>query len=625
MPSWLPACGWYVAFAAVACYFLIVRNSDILFMAQSKSLFYFGEVFWSECMQLPGGLLSWIAGLLTEFFYIPALGGGILIALWLLLAGIGSKAFKVGGMMMPAVLVIPFLLLTSTVDLGYWLYYLKFVGYFFVPTLGLLWVVGWASLRLPKKGLWSVLLVATYPLFGFYSLLAMAVSAIGALKGKGGSDEALHGLHGKWYLINVGVPLIASLITPLLWYRFYSELAIERAWTVGIPMFEAEEAVSWTLSMPFVCAMVWLLVLSCWEQMSRVFRSERLKTDKFRALWATLLFLVMTGVVHLANFDNYNYKAEMRMYKAATDFEWDEVLQEAAKLPGDATREMVILKNIALFYKGTAGDQFFHYNNMGEPPYVRDSLKVHMVQTSAPLLYMHHGKTNFSVRWCIENSVEYGYSHENLQILALCALVGEEYKLARKYLDILSNTVFYKKWAERYLPATRDTYMMSERNIGRYYPELANIADLRRHMGSVLDGDNGLPEMYLISYFSHSMNKDSKLFNEMTLVYALVQKDIQLFWPRFMQYALLNTDKDMPIHYQEAAYLYGKLEPESMDISHMPFDDSRIVRRYERFNQVAQPLVANGMTTEQVGEAMKSTFGDTFWWFYFFCRDIKSY
>jgi hypothetical protein len=286
---------------------------------------------------------------------------------------------------------------------------------------------------------------------------------------------------------------------------------------------------------------------------------------------------------------------------------------------------MVILKNIALFNKGTVGNQFFHYNNMGEKPYVRDSLKVHMVQTAAPLLYMFHGKVNFSTRWCIENSVEYGYSYNNLRILAICALVSEEYKLARKYLDILSNTLFQKEWAEHYMPATSKTYMLNQHNIQKYYPELANIIDLQRHMGSVLDGDNGIPEMYLINYFSRSMNKDSKYFQEMTLVYALVQKDIQLFWPRFVQYAYLNSDKTMPIHYQEAAYLYGKLEPQSMDISRMPFDQQQIVARYERFNQTAQSLLSTGLDTKQVGENMKAVYGDTFWWFYFFCRDIVSY
>lgn len=615
-----------LAFVLFAAYYLITENSDTLYMAQSRSLFYNSGIHFKECMQQPAGLLSFIGGFLTQFFYIPALGAAILIFLWTVIALITKKAFSIRSLLMPLTLVAPCMLLISVIDLGYWLYYIKFVGYYFVPTLGLLLVVSWAALRLPKKGLWTIILALTYPLFGIYSLLCMAITGLQGVKGKNGNDEKIHSLQGKWYLMNVALPFVLAVVTPILWFRAYSELALENAWISGFPIFEAEEASSWTLSMPFIIAIVWLFILAIpkpakWTNLV----ADKLSGSRLSLLCSTLIFVALAFITHKANFDNYNYHAEMRMYKAAEDFDWDTILQESAKIPGDATREMVILKNIALFNKGTVGNQFFHYNNMGEKPYVRDSLNVHMVQTAAPLLYMFHGKVNFSTRWCIENSVEYGYSYNNLRILTICALVNEEYKLARKYLDILSNTLFQKEWAEHYMPATSKTYMLNQHNIQKYYPELANIIDLQRHMGSVLDGDNGIPEMYLINYFSRSMNKDSKYFQEMTLVYALVQKDIQLFWPRFVQYAYLNSDKTMPIHYQEAAYLYGKLEPQSMDISRMPFDQQQIVARYERFNQTAQSLLSTGLDTKQVGENMKAVYGDTFWWFYFFCRDIVSY
>jgi hypothetical protein len=262
---------------------------------------------------------------------------------------------------------------------------------------------------------------------------------------------------------------------------------------------------------------------------------------------------------------------------------------------------------------------------MGKAPYVRDSLRVHMVQTAAPMIYLHHGKTNFSLRWCIENSVEYDYCYDNLKLLTVNSLVHGEWKAARKYLDILSNTLYYKDWAERYMPITEDPSLMKGEKLKTHYPEFAHIMDLRDHMGTVLDGDNGLCEMYIINYFSNTMNKESKYLQEITLDYALLQKDIQLFWPHFLLYATLNQDIEMPIHYQEAAYLYGKLEPQSMDISRMPFDKTKIVERYANFNQTSQSLISMGMDTKQVGEAMKAAYGDTFWWFYFFCRDVHSY
>ena len=111
---------------------------------------------------------------------------------------------------------------------------------------------------------------------------------------------------------------------------------------------------------------------------------------------------------------------------------------------------------------------------------------------------------------------------------------------------------------------------------------------------------------------------------EVALNYTLISKNIQLFWPRFFQYATLHNGKEMPIHYQEAAYLYGNLE-KSVDISNMPFDRRKIVDRYQKFNNQVQAFMRQGLNEEQVAEAVRPTFGDTFWWFYYFCNNVKSY
>ena len=144
-----------------------------------------------------------------------------------------------------------------------------------------------------------------------------------------------------------------------------------------------------------------------------------------------------------------------------------------------------------------------------------------------------------------------------------------------------------------------------------------------RNFNNTLDGDQGLCEMYLIQYFSNMMNDDPK-FQEQTLAFALIQKDIQLFWPRFFAYASMHENESMPIHYQEAAYLYGHLE-HGVAIDKMPFNEERIVKRYEAFQNATQRLLRNGLSSPEVGEQVKSQFGDTFWWFYFFCRDVHSY
>ena len=153
--------------------------------------------------------------------------------------------------------------------------------------------------------------------------------------------------------------------------------------------------------------------------------------------------------------------------------------------------------------------------------------------------------------------------------------------VARKYLDILKTTIYYKDWAENLMPILDNPKLIDEHH------EFDSVRELRDHMGTVLDGDNGLCEMYLLNYFSNTMNKDSKLLQELTLNYALIQKDIQLFWPRFFLYAELHKGDEMPTHYQEAAYLYGNLEPQNVMYFHifLFFSTNECLGRRNRTNR----------------------------------------
>ena len=99
------------------------------------------------------------------------------------------------------------------------------------------------------------------------------------------------------------------------------------------------------------------------------------------------------------------------------------------------------------------------------------------------------------------------------------------------------------------------------------------------------------------------------------------KKDIQTFWPHFFHYAELHKGQHIPIHYQEAAYLYGHLAHQ-VDISRMPFDP--VVRTtYDNFMQKAQQYA--GMSEETLRDLFKSEFGHTFYYDYFLNRNQKLY
>lgn len=603
-----------VTVAVLGVYHLIVRNSDMLYMAQSKDFFSFDSTFRADCMHTPGGFISWVSSFLTQFFFHPSLGASIMVVIWVVSIWLSKFTFRVK-MAWMAVLAIPAVcLLVSTIDTGYWLYYCKQTGYWFYGTLGYLFtnlLVLFHSCFKKKFGCIFVtfLIAVTYPFLGWYTLLALLYVAVLSLCHMKTDDS----LASKMLLPLI--PLVLIGITPLVCYQFYSGVRFEDMWMAGFPFFENDNVTSFTPSIPFIVLAAVPLLFP--------FLPKKVENSTGMTWGITLVttaVLVLSWLwVEKSDFQNYNYHAEMRMYRAAEEQDWDKVLDEMSNIPGDASREMVLFKNIALMNKGEMGTKMFKYNNMGEPPTNGfDTLRVHMVQTAAPLIYYYHGKTNFALRWSIENSVEFGFDYDHLKILARCALVNGEMEMAKRYLNILQSTLYYRDWAERLMPITEKPELIKK------FKEFDSVRELRDHMGTVLDGDNGLCEMYLLTYFSQTMNKDSKLLQELTLNYALIQKDIQLFWPRFFLYAQMHQGEPMPIHYQEAAILYGNLEPESADISTMPFQEE-VKKSYEGFHNMTQSLLQAGLDSDAIGEATKSTYGNTFYWFYFFCRDVHSY
>lgn len=613
LTPWISIC----AFVALAWIMLVVNNSDYLYMVQERSLFSDTEVFFNERMQVVQGLLQWAGCYLTQFFYYPALGSSMLIGIWLLTFYAMKRAFKVSNRW-SFVLLIPIVaLLCSVIDLGYWFYYLKSPGYWFAQSLGVLITVlaVWVGNVLEKRGWLKLAWILNWTFFGYalFGWFALLGTILMTLKDFGKDNPNKLGR-----VIQPIVSVVLIIAVPLLYYYKYTTIRIEDLWIAGLPLFISEKIYSFLPLLPFFVVALSLIILAIVANFKDIWKDNNsTKGRKVTSIAGLVVIALCVWVTNMANFDDYNYHAEIRMYRAIDELRWNDALDEMAAIPDEPTRQMVMFKNIALMNTGETGDKMFKYANTGKPPHVYDSLAVHMVQTAGSMIYYQYGKANFAYRWCVENGVEFGYNIDHLKLMTKCALVSDEPVLAMKYINILKTTTFHKEWAERFEKMIIDKADISTT------PEFGIISHLR-HFKNITDGDQGLCEMYILNYFANTMNKDDNVLQEVTLAYSLIQKDIQLFWPRFFLYATLNEQKQMPIHYQEAAYLYGHLEKQ-VDITKMPFDQQRIVNRYNQFVQISQAYLRQGMSTAQVGEAMKASFGDTFWWFYYFCNDVKSY
>lgn len=607
-----------IVFILLAWYFLFMRNADVLFMQQMRSLFNDTAEFYQQHQTKPAGTLMWAGSYFTQLFYYPALGSSALILLWVAIFFLMKKTFRVSDALSPILLIPLVCLLVSEIDLGYWIYYNKNEGYCFSQTLGLLialilvFLFKNKTIRNFKFGdviitlITSAILVGCYHFIGVYAMVAAASLAVIMLAER------------KW--IAGALYIITAIGTPFIFRQVYDTLRNEQFFTAGLPVFESANLTNSSLTTPFIIAIIMLIALAIINKVG-----DRIKTPKAATIVSSLLLVIISGCSYStledADYDDDNYHAECKTYRSLDDMNWEETLDHIRKVEGRLTNQLVMFKNIALFNTHEIGSSMYDYDDLGMVPTPSDSLQIHTVNICAPIIYLHHGITNFAYHWCMEVQVEYGFNIAQLKIMVLSALVNGEGKLAEKYLKILSHTMFYKDWAEHYLPLARNPKLIGN------YPELANIRELNSYTRSYTANDEGICENFIQRIFVNSDKNDSKYFQEVALVYCIRFKDIKKFWPRYVLYLQMHKGEKIPEIYQQAAYLFMDLEPQSAPDAKaygIEFDQT-VIDKYNRFDQQTQTLLRSGLGEEAIARQTKAEFGNTFWWVYYFNKGAVCY
>ena len=593
--------------AAVA---LLTRESEYLWKVQELNLHLDTPLFFKQQMVVAGGLLTWLGTWFTEFLYHPWLGVLMLCAMWALLMWLVKRTFKVPSKWGAVVLIPVALLLIADVSVGYWVYYLKLRGFFFAATIGSIMACTavWIFRCLPSgpfiRPAYVVLSTALlYPFIGFYGLMAAIV--MGTLAWQLKEKKESH------RFINTAMAGVSAVVVPLVFYRlvFYQTAESNIYWT-GLPLFRINEQYQSYYIPYYLLAAFFVAMALCyrpeWQKAPQQRRSGWFWMGGQIAFALMLLF-----AVGCCWYTDHNFHKELRMQRCMEQEDWQGMLSEAAQLDDEPTRAIVMMKNLALSRLGRQGDEMYHYRTGAKAS--NTPIPVHMTQIVGRAIYYNYGQLNFCYRWCLEDGVEMGWRAEYLRYLTRCSLLNGEWQVARKYIGILKHTRYHRQWAEE-----------QERFIDNEEALRADAAygPIFHMMGydDQLASDNALVEYYLMKNIAW-MNSDDPIMQEQLLLAALWMKDIQMFWPRFFQYASMHPGKHMPRHYQEAAYLYGHLE-HNVDISRMPFD-KEVVDSYNEFMALAQRC--QGMSEEKMRDVFYPRFGKTFYYEYFLVRGQKLY
>lgn len=560
-----------LAFIGFSIYILYI-NKDVLYTAQERSEFFTGSPFFNTLMSKPFGLTQYAGAWLTQLFYHPGLGASVLGCIWLLIFLVGKKAFSLQGAASALMLLPVAFLLTSIVDLGYWIYVFTIRGYWFSQSVGYLamLLLLWIARSTPRKWhiLWYVFGVCIYPVLGWFALLFVLCLIL--------SDKM------KW---SECIGIILLFVTANIWRALlYSHLNINAVLMAGMPLLENPSDSSEYLSIPFWSVGIISILIILF--------------GKYLVKWFVPVLCALVGIVFTCSFmyQDKNYVNEMRMVRYAEDEKWQAVLN-VFTASSEPTLSMVALKNIALMNEGGLLDRSFRMGNYDTGIYNPDSLQVSFLEIASPVAYYNYGMINEGFRLAFECGEQSGFSPFYLKMLARCAYANGERALLERYTTLLHEKLFYSDWQ----PA----------------PVSEKIIELKNSYPNELSGiENSYS--YIVTSICNWYETDSKLASEQALFYSMIRNDASCFWPSLRKYLKLHQGEEFPLHAQEAYIMFMDRSPEEKRMM-IPVSED-IYTRYQDFWESLEIYVRSGVNQSEIPAKMRSEYGDTYWYLSIFGR-----
>lgn len=230
--------------------------------------------------------------------------------------------------------------------------------------------------------------------------------------------------------------------------------------------------------------------------------------------------------------------------------DWDGILRLSDKHEPDMPMT-VSATNLALGMKRELDSRAFQYYQHGAegliPPFVKETLSSWITGE----IFFQLGMTNSAQRFCFEGMEaipSYRKSVRAIKRLAETAVIRGEYTLAKKYLRILENTLFYRNWARRNLELIKNPEAIDSHPL---------YGTLRKKM---IDEDYLFSEGELDKTFGQLFlkNTGNDLARQYLVVYPLLQRDLEKF-SQYMGVVVGEQPRYNPLLAQQAlAFMHMK-------------------------------------------------------------------
>ena len=481
--------GLTLLFGLAVFLFWRFRYPFALAYQEQLQLFLFDDDYFWERMSEPGGFARYIAEFLVQFYNIVTVGA-LIIALLLM-----------------------------TVQRLTWRLMQRQVHY--------------AMSFIPAKMLWFAMgdenVMLTYAVALVLALLAVLVLKKG-VKGERskGSKEI-----GRIAMILLILPLLYWLIGPLALLVAVCIMPVSLIWVLAVVLLSAHY-------LPFPMQRVmfgigyyripitisyWLMVIPAVVVL--VYWVHRLvKNMKTSLRMEVALAVVMVVLAVLLVPRHYNDKTyELIEYDYLVRVgDWDAVIAKAERQMPDLPMS-VSATNLALGMTNQLGERAFDFFQRGIVGLLPQSERNFATTQLSGEIYFNLGLVNTAQRFAFEAMEaipNYNKSGRVMKRLAETNLINGQYEVARKYLQMLQKTIFYRKWAQRMMT------MLGDESAINAHPLYGTMRQLRLQ-DDLLFSDRDLDKI-CGQLFLH--NQQNRMAAQYLLMIPLLERDV----PRFMKY-----------------------------------------------------------------------------------------
>lgn len=555
---------------ATACFFAFPYRYHLYFHEQNQLLLLTWDYFF-KAVSVPGGLADWMGEFVVQLFrlvYPSALILGLLVGKAQVLSARLMEQFSgKDGLLswvlsfIPAILMLVFLVSDDALVGGAVALVLSIsclYGYVHIKADSLRRIVGVASVFVAYWLIGPFVLLHVVGMLAYEIVVRRSLSPV---------------FIASVVLIALLSPVVSHLFVPVRYPEFF----------YGIHYGRVPGDVAWWLW----SADLLLCVAVVLAAMSTYLRPLGAKMNLgLSAVLVVILSLV--GVKMVSSVRNDVIERTLMYDKLYVDAEYDKIIAECSKeLPTDAFTALVY-NNLALAQKCLLLEDMFTFPQIGITGLIPEYEGGYFSQIACAEVLMQIGFVSSAHRLFFEAQESVPAHRKTARCYKAMArtniIMGYE-ESARKYLEALSHTLFYKHWAKETLAMLGDEKAIGEhpiygvirRRMPRNFDMLFNVDNLTRALGMLCleNPGNIIGIQYLLGY-------------------CLIKGDLNSF---ATFYSSANF-KEQPRACQEAAAM----------IPGYPKATEAAVKRFRQFNLDIQQ--------KKDASYMKRTYGDSYWYYY---------